>query len=244
MPYREDSAGQRSRMLDISKTYYEKLGLKVEVVDCGSQEFNRFECYNNVFKNYSTDYALMVNADTILSPISIYKTFEIIKDENIVVKPSIKTISLKEMNNNFLQKLLDNDILDNFISSGSSPSFHLGSSWAMNKKTWEEIGGFNETYLDSIFCNLDFAIRASICAKLFFLNYDAYTLLHGLPFPKYNILDHNNRIKILNKFFIDENRNIFYLINNKINKLDKDEVDQILDQDDFIKNYNLKDFIN
>ncbi len=243
MPFREDSAGQRNPMLELSKEYYEKIGLSVELVDSDSDDFNRFQCYNDVFKKYDIEYALIINADTILSPASIHKSFEIIKNENIVVKPSFKTIHIKNMEKQFIEKLIDNDILDNFISSGSTPSFHLGTSWAINRKTWEKIGGFNETYLDSIFSNLDFAIRSSICSRLLFLNYDSYALSHALPFPRYDILDHKNRINLLNKFFLDETRNVSYFINNKINKLESDDIDQILDVDNFIKNYCLDKFI-
>ena len=230
-------------MLDVVTDFYEKLGYSIELVGCGLDNFNRAKARNKIFQDYDVDFAVILNADTVVSENAIVRGIEFVKEKNLVVKPFTKIITITGMDETFTNKLVNNDIMDSYMSSGSSRMLPQGGGWIMSRRTWDRVGKFNETYEDSGFIDLEYAFRASVMSKLYYLDYDAYTFDHGRPVPRYDVLDYCKRNKIMRQFFSQEKKNVVIERYNGSQEVEDSYVSNLFDEKIFMMGHKLDNFI-
>lgn len=209
-------------MLKVVEKYYNILGYNVITLDSGDNEFNLSKSRNMAFTEYNDNEIILINADCLVFDVAIEDSLQLIKERSSVVKPFLKLLRISDIDKEFIESIISNEIFDIKIESQSN-SFYPGEAFILSKSSWEKIGGFNENILDPIISSIDFCLRASELSELVFLEYDAYSFHH----PKVSgrkERDGESNIFEVNKSFFNADKNIYLSRSgNKLIKMNENE---------------------
>lgn len=222
MPFREDSITGRLHMENIVSSYYKSIGYKIILLDSEDDVFNLSKSRNLAFTEYDIESIVLINSDCIISENMIDLSLTMINSRNCVVKPFLKLFRLKEIDENFLNLIKNNEIIDIKFSSRSN-NFYPGGAFILNRNEYEVIGGFNSNITNPILSSMEFCLRSSALSELIFLNYDAYSFHHA-KIENTDRLEIEKDIYEVNRLFLNNKKNIYVReTNNILNKLSEEE---------------------
>lgn len=244
MPFREDSANQRSSIKDVVVKYYNLRGLNVVLCDSPTENFNKYSAMNLIMQESKEEIVCIVNADAIVPYYFLQLAKEEVSKTNNVIKPFNAVVNIDIKNEKFISQIYDDDVVDDFRYIDSMPKFHHGTSWVMNKKSWELLGGFDESYNQSNLGDLDFSYMSATNCGLTYLDGLAYSFVHGKITPFWDIESQVKKIKTMQNFFHDSEIKIYTKSFDKINKMSEKESKELLDPDNYIKRYQLEYFLS
>jgi hypothetical protein len=161
--------------------YYNSFGYEVKtagIIDDEHKVFLRSASRNLVVEeNKDQEIIIIIDGDTFVSIQAIENAINICKEEDIVVRLATKTLSIKNNVEVVKDLLIEGEIIPQELVSLSHKKYlHPGCSWVMNRKTWEKLGGFNESFIWYGFEDLEFNLRASRVVGLVFLDFDEYNI--------------------------------------------------------------------
>lgn len=221
----------------IVSNYYNKIGYEVVkdgVMSDDGQTFLRSKSRNMVVNSTSENIIVITDADTMIPSEAIYQASKICEENDVVVRPASKTLSIHSNGLEISECLALNEIIpDEYMKDCSTAYLHTGCSWVLNRKTWDYLGGFNESFCWYGYEDLEFNLRAARLCKLVFLDYDEITIANRkiVNFDK----DINRNIYETSKsiFFQLEKLDVIYRIGNAESKVADDYVEKIFDFDNY-----------
>lgn len=244
MPFREDSAEQRTEIKDIVVGYYNSRGIDVILYDSPTEKFNKYCAMNLIMESSDLEPVCIVNADAIVPHFFLEEGVAIARKTGRVVKPFDRVANIDVKNKKFISNIYEDDILDDFDFISAMPEFHHGTSWIMTKEAWQSCGHFDDTYGDSGLGNLDFSFMSAITCGLTYLGGLSYTFAHGKITPYWNIENQIDKLKNMQKFFNDSEMKVYVKSFNEEYKMPQKDCIKLFDPDEYIERYQLGYFLS
>lgn len=182
VPFREDDAFNNRIFFETCRDYYLSEGYTVEVFDAEGDFFNRSASRNLAVDSSEENICILIDADTIIPSYAIQESITIAKKYNAMVKPTIRTYSMSSLDKLklIIEKIKNCDVIESIDYKYRSIDLYPGSGWVFPRTLFYEIGKFNEDFIGYGYEDIDFNYRASINSRIFFTEYNAFTVSHPI----------------------------------------------------------------
>lgn len=244
IPYREDSVNQRSSRLEIVKAYYERHGFEVILCDSDTERFNKFAAMNSVFKNYDVDIATIVNADMIVPHYFIKMATEIVSETGHVVKPFNRIVGVSLNDEDFVRDILEEEVVSSLQFFQAFPEFHFGGAWTISRASWQECGGWEESYELSGLGNFELAFLASVTGGICYIESLSYSFIHSSVMPYWDTQAEINRLELTRAFFRDSACQVYIKSGSELHKFSNEQCKRLFDMDRYIEEYQIGNFLS
>ena len=182
MPFREDNDFNNRIFFETCRDYYLSEGYTVETFDSGEEFFNRSASRNLAVDSSEDSICILIDADTIIPSYAIQESIMIAKKYNAMVKPTIRTYSMSSLDKLklIIEKIKNCEVMEDINYRHRSIDLYPGSGWVIPRNLFYEIGKFNEDFIGYGYEDIDFNYRASINSRIFFTEYNAFTVSHPI----------------------------------------------------------------
>lgn len=188
----------------IYKNYYTSLGFNVKTFgDDSCNDINYSDLINNLILTEQEEIFVIVDY-VIIPSFSLHQAIDLCNEYECLVKPMNKTYIIDNDYETILDKLINNDVLDNFNYSNkmSSTLWPLDGSWVIKRNNFNNFVSINNNIKGPIAFDFDLCYKYLIDNKIIFIETDSYKIS---PSP----VNIKHEVKMIYSRYIESMMNFF-----------------------------------